>query len=406
MQPLSNVRVVDLTHVIAGPFCTYQLAVMGADVIKVEPPGNPDMSRMDGGNTEDCKRGMGSMFQTQSANKRAIAIDFRKEEGRKIVLKLIETADVLVENYRPGALDNLGLGYDAVKNIKPDLIYCSLTGFGQTGPLAERTAYDNVIQAMSGLMASTGDIDNAPIKVGPPVLDYGTGIQGAFAIAAALYQRTFSGKGQRIDIAMLDAAIMLSSTNFTHLTSAGEMLRPSGNSSTYNPGYGCYDTEDGLLVIGAWTSVQLENMWQVFGEKEIAKRVRKLRPWEYAEYFEADRKRLSEIAKTATADEWEQRLNDVKVPAARVRNTKEAAEHPQLKNRGVFQPVTLDGNRHDFPTAAFTFQEDGPALNNPPPTFAQHTQDILEELGYEKTNIQKLEEIGAIATASPAANFN
>jgi len=365
VQPLSNVRVIDLTHVIAGPFCTYQLAVMGADVIKIEPPRNPDMSRMDGGNTEECKRGMGSMFQAQSANKRAIAVDISKEEGRDLVLDLVKTADVLVENYRPGALEKLGLGYDVVKDIKSDLIYCSLTGFGQSGPLAGRTAYD----------------------------------KGAFAITAALYQRTFSGKGQRIDIAMLDAAIMLSSTNFTHLQATGEVLKPSGNSSTYNPGYGCYETQDGLLVIGAWTSVQLENMWQVFGDKEIGQRVGKLRPWEYSEYFEADTKRLSQIAKTATADEWERRLNNARVPAARVRTTKEAAEHPHLSNRGVFQTVSMDGDCHHYPTAAFTFEENGPAISNPPPTFAQHTRDILEELGYKNTRIKKLEEIGAIATS-------
>lgn len=388
MQALADIKVLDLTHVIAGPFCTFQLGVMGADVIKIEPPGKPDMCRMDGGRKADSKQGMGSMYQTQGANKRALAVDIKTIEGRDIVLKIAESADVLVENYRPGALKKLGLGYEEVRKINPGIVYCSLTGFGQTGPLSSRTAYDNVIQAMSGLMASTGTEENAPIKVGPPVLDYGTGIQGAFAIVSALYQRTHTGEGQRIDLSMLDAAIMLSATNFSHLQASGNVPPLSGNSSPYNAGYGCYQTKDGLIVIGAWTGAQLADMWQVLGDLEISNRVRNQRPWEFAEFFASDSTRLTEIALTDTADNWEIRLNAATVPAARVRDVAEAASHPHLQHRGLFQSAAVQGKKWQFPTAAFTYETDGPSIRSAPPAVGEHTQEVLQEAGYSSEEIQ------------------
>ena len=224
MQAFNDIRVIDLTHVIAGPFCTYQLAVMGADVIKIEPPQNPDMSRTSGVPLSDEDgANLCSDFTAQNANKRALCIDLKRDEGKAILRRLIADADVFVENYRSGAMTKIGFDYAAVKALCADIIYCSITGFGQTGPLAERTAYDNVIQAYSGLMSATGDAQNAPLKVGPPVLDYGTGIQAAFAIAAALYQRAKNGEGQRIDVAMLDAAIMLMSSHVTRYQHAGEL---------------------------------------------------------------------------------------------------------------------------------------------------------------------------------------
>ena len=230
MKAFEGYRVLDLTHVLSGPFCTYQLAVLGADVIKIEPPGDPDMMRAEGASEVLNRQGMGTMFQSQGANKRALSLNLRSEVGRDIFKRLVAGADVVVQNYRAGAFPALGLGYDELAALNPSLIYCSITGFGQTGPKAGHTAFDNVIQARSGLMATTGTLDSAPVGVGAPVLDYGTGAQAAFAIAAALLRRERTGKGQRLDVSMLDASMVLMSSAVVTSEVSGRAPVPHGNS--------------------------------------------------------------------------------------------------------------------------------------------------------------------------------
>ena len=195
MRPFEGIRVIDATHVLAGPFATYQLAVLGADVIKVEHPDDPDQSRVNGSDGELNRRNMGTAFLTQASNKRSITLDLKQEQDRRILKKLVATADVFVENYRPGAFESLGLGYDALAAINPRLIYASFSAFGQNGPRGSQTAYDHVIQAVSGIMAMTGTPKANPIKFGSPAVDYATGATGAFALSAALFQRERTGKG-------------------------------------------------------------------------------------------------------------------------------------------------------------------------------------------------------------------
>ena len=230
VKAFEGYRVLDLTHVLAGPFCTYQLAVLGAEVIKIEPPGEPDMVRAEGASEVLNRQGMGIMFQSQGANKRALSLNLKCEAGRAIFRRLVAVADVVVENYRAGAFPSLGLGYEDLASLNPSLIYCSITGFGQTGPKAGHTAFDNVIQARSGLMATTGTVDTAPVRVGAPVLDYGTGAQAAFAIAAALLRRERTGQGQRLDVSMLDAALVLMASAVATSEASGEPPVPHGNS--------------------------------------------------------------------------------------------------------------------------------------------------------------------------------
>src|SRR5881398_3384521 len=194
MRPFEGIKILDCTHVLAGPFAAYQLAVLGADVIKVDDPNDPDQSRSSGTDAELNRRQMGTGFLTQASNKRAITLDLKTERGREILKKLVATADVFVENYRPGAFEALGLGYEALAAINPRLIYASFSAFGQSGPRREQTAYDHVIQASSGIMAMTGTKDVHPVKLGSPVIDYATGTTGAFALAAALFQRQRTGK--------------------------------------------------------------------------------------------------------------------------------------------------------------------------------------------------------------------
>ncbi len=210
-RPFEGIRVIDVTHVLAGPFAAYQLAVLGADVIKVDHPDDPDQSRVSGTDKALNRKNMGTGFLTQASNKRSIALDLKKEGDREVLKKLVATADVFVENFRPGAFDAIGLGYEDLSKINPRLIYASFSAFGQKGPRGQQTAYDHVIQATSGIMAMTGTKDVHPVKFGSPAVDYATGMTGAFALSAALFQREKTGRGQRIDMAMLDVAMVLMS---------------------------------------------------------------------------------------------------------------------------------------------------------------------------------------------------
>ena len=228
-RPFEGIRVIDVTHVLAGPFAAYQLAVLGADVIKVEHPDDPDQSRGSGTDKALNRRNMGTAFLTQASNKRSIALDLKQAGDREVLKKLVATADVFVENYRPGAFEALGLGYEALAAINPRLIYASFSAFGQHGPRGGQTAYDHVIQATSGIMAMTGTKDVHPVKLGSPAVDYATGMTGAFALSAALFQRERTGRGQRIDMAMLDVAMILMSSHLTGYLRNGVHPKPHGN---------------------------------------------------------------------------------------------------------------------------------------------------------------------------------
>ena len=395
MSGSSDIRVIDLTHVIAGPFCTYQLAVMGADVIKVEVPDRPDMVRAKTAEFPDGELGLAPNFIAQNANKRSIAIDLKSEQGKAILLKMLRDADVLVENYRSGAMHQLGLGYDHIKDINPGIVYCSMTGFGQTGPKGGHTAYDNVIQAFSGLMASNGDDQTSPIKVGPPILDYGTGIQAAFAIVCALYARKNTGMGQYIDIAMVDAAMMLMSSNITYFQQNNQLLPLTGNWSYSNAGYACYETADGKLMIGAYTGVQYADMWAVLGDGDYGEQFRHQQPPGMKQTLTEDIERIQTLLMENTAEYWEDQFNAHKVPAARVRTIDEALAEPQVNHRSVMQKPA-QGDSGPYPTAAFSFKHDGPGLKRSPPRFAQHSTEILEEFGFSGDEIENYVQSGAI----------
>src|SRR4029079_7076267 len=247
MRPFEGIRVIDVTHVLAGPFAAYQLAILGHDVIKREHTEYPDQSRGAGTDKALNKRGMGTSFLTQASNKRSITLDLKQARDRDILKKLVATADVFVENYRPGAFDALGLGYDSLAAINPRLIYASFSAFGQSGPRGEQTAYDHVIQATSGIMAMTGTKDVHPVKLGSPVVDYSTGMTGAFALSAALCQRERTGRGQRIDMAMLDVAMILMSSLLTGYLRNGTHPKPHGNRH-HHASNGAFQTKDGLLM--------------------------------------------------------------------------------------------------------------------------------------------------------------
>ena len=399
MQAFDGIRVLDLTHVLAGPFSTYQLAVLGADVIKIEPVGAPDMNREVGVVDALSDAGMGSHFQSQAANKRAMTLNLKCEKGRKIFRALARDADVVVENFRAGAMERLGLGYEDLRAIRPDIVYCSITGFGHTGPKRGHGAFDNVIQAFSGMMSATGRPDEPPVMVGPPVADYGTGAQAAFAIAAALLRRERTGEGQRIDVSMLDSVLAMMACWVLNTSLTGEPPARTGNGRNLFAAYGCYDAADAQLMIGAATGRQNARMWRALGRDDLAREVEGLRMRDLSERRVRDAAILAEIIRTRTAGEWETLLNEAGVPAARVRSLDEALASEQVASRGVLGEYTcahLPEARPRAAVAGFGCSADGPALRWGPPEPGRHTAEILADLGHRPEDIAALAREGVI----------
>src|SRR3974377_1090607 len=281
MRPFEGIRVIDVTHVLAGPFATYQLAVLGADVIKVEHPDDPDQSRGVGSDKDLNRRKMGTSFLTQASNKRSITLDLKQEKDRDILNKRVATADIFVENYRPGAFEALGLGYEALAAINPRLIYASFSAFGQEGPGGTQTAYDHVIQATSGIMAMTGTKDVHPIKLGSPVIDYATGTTGAFALAAALFQRERTGRGQHIDMESLAVAMILMGSHLTGYLHNGAHPKPHGNSHPHATN-AAYTAKDGIVMLGASNLRKQNRLWTVLGRPDMIKKTNDERDADHA----------------------------------------------------------------------------------------------------------------------------
>jgi crotonobetainyl-CoA:carnitine CoA-transferase CaiB-like acyl-CoA transferase len=397
MRPFEGVKILDCTHVLAGPFAAYQLAVLGADVIKVEDPNEPDQSRETGADHALNRALMGTSFLTQGSNKRSIAIDLKTEGGRAVLKRLVsDWADVLVENYRPGAFKALGLGYEDLSPLNPALVYASMTAFGQEGPRGSQTAYDHAIQATSGITASTGTEESGPIKVGAPVIDYATGTTGAFALAAALYQRLRTGRGQYIDMAMLDVALVLQSTHITDYFHNGHRPRRAGNRMRY-PETSMQQASDGLVQLAASNRRQHRRFYTAIGEPDEA--ARSSLDERHARYDEKQAL-IARRMKEKTAQEWEDDLQSVHVPATRVRELPETLQDPQVKYRrvlhrhedvpGVGRPVTV-------PLTAFRFAHGGASIERPPPRLGEHTDEVLGLVGYSPEQISELRRLRAVA---------
>ena len=384
-RPFEGIRIIDITHVLAGPFAAYQLAVLGADVIKVEHPDEPDQSRETGTDRTLNRQNMGTSFLTQGSNKKSITLDLKTEAGREILKKLVARADVLVENYRPGAFEVLGLGYEALSKINPRLIYCSISAFGQDGVRREQTAYDHVIQATSGIMASTGTEEVDPIKIGAPAVDYAIGTMGAFALASALFQRERTGKGQHIDLAMLGVAMMMQASLMTGYFRNGSEPKPHGNKQPFATN-SAYDAKEGMVMIGASNIRQQARFWRAVERTDMIKTDNEAR----VDDREREAEIIADIIKTKTADEWEVYFQTRHVPAARVRTMAEALADPHFTGCRVFHKFDsvagIDGPV-GVPLAAFKFAHGGPSIEHPPHEMGEDTDAVLAEHGYSAEEI-------------------
>lgn len=386
MSALKNTKVIDVTHVLAGPFCTYQLALLGADVLKIESPTEPDCARGRGPDDVANAAGLGLNYQVQGGNKRALALDLADPEGRDIFLTLVRDADVLVENYATGALAKLGLDYHVLSDINPALVHCSLSGYGDTGPEAETGAYDNVIQATSGTIGQCGGR-----KPGVSFIDYSTGYSAAFAVTSALLQRVQTGRGCHISVSMLEVAMQMMSPE------VAAAQHPSDTKRSKEAGIMTYQTLDGRLTLGVFRPLQYRKFATVLADMGTAvPLLDKIRTWQNVWSIPSETKaRLEEIFRTQSSAFWVQRLRAADLPAEPVKTLSEAAQSPQLSARTYFRPNPKDA-KATLPLTAFRMSEGGPALSSAPPRHGEHSADVLREIGLNEDQIEALFEKGVV----------
>ena len=392
---LDGIRVVDFSHVHAGPLCAYQLALMGADVVKVESPAGGDQMRA------GHPQGLPPVFLGQNANKRSLAIDLKAPAGLKAVHALVATADVVLHNMRPGTPDRLGIGYDALKAIKPGLVYCAISGYGQTGPASNRPAYDHLIQGESGMFMATGT-EEQPVRVGFAVADAGTAVIASSAVNAALLRRERTGEGAFIDVSMLESCMALMGLNYYNYLATGRVRRRVGPNPLAQQGSaGTFVTSDGTLLVNAQTRRLFERMAKALGREDILQDERFATDAAALENRAALRQVFGEHFRTNTAAHWDALLTAAGVPCGQLKGPEEVVANPQLAHRGTLAeldgvPGTADGKLR-FVGAGFTVDAAPAAPQRPPPGLGEHGAEILAELGYDDAAIAELRTQGVLA---------
>ena len=400
-QAFAGVRIVDFSQVFAGPFATMQLGLLGADVIKIEEPGAGDQCRGIGADNDIGQAGMPPFFLAMNANKRSLTLDLKHPRAFEVVARLVKNADVVVQNFRPGVIDRLGFGYEAMKAIKPDLIYCSVSGYGQTGPSSKAPAYDGAIQAVSGMMSVTGYPENGPTRVGFTVVDLGTAVMAAFAIAGALYRKATTGEGQHLDVSMLDTSLALMAPLVSGYLNVGTVPALVGNGSVVRlPTTGSFETEGGGgILLSAMTDKQWAGIVKAIERPDLGADPRFATVDGRREHYDTIRPELAKSFAKNTAHHWEKRLNEEGVPGSAIRTIAEVVTHPQVAHRATIGRVSgAAGVDREIGLVAsgFTAGADGPAITTPPTGKGEHTDEILREAGYSAEEIAALRAEGAL----------
>ncbi|HYZ22575.1 MAG TPA: CaiB/BaiF CoA-transferase family protein [Rhodopila sp.] len=395
-RPFEGVRVLDFTQVLAGPYASYQLALLGADVTKVERRGGEDMRRTPL-SREWAARNMASAFVAVNGNKKSLTLDLQKPAAREIVLKLAAQADVVMENFRAGVMDRLGLGYEVLSAVNPKLIYCAVSGFGQTGPYSNEAGYDGKIQAMSGIMAITGHPEMGPTRAGFAVCDVLSGATAAFAVSSALFQRTNTGKGQFIDVSMLEASLAFLTTQVADFTVAGHRQEQAGNQAiSRKVTANLFRAKDSYLLLAVNDDKQYRALMTAIGRADTLEDPRFADWFTRKEHEAALRGIIEDALAAADSKTWERRLNDAGAPCASVWKIEEIIDHPQITARSVLQTVDSPYGRLRLMGSGFQMAHGSGRLDRLAPEVGADTDAILQALGYDEAAIAGLRAEGVI----------
>jgi crotonobetainyl-CoA:carnitine CoA-transferase CaiB-like acyl-CoA transferase len=389
-RPFEGVKILDFTQVLAGPYASYQLALLGADVIKVERREGEDMRRTPL-SREWAERGLAPAFQAINGNKRSLTLDLSKPEAIAIIRKLAGQVDVVMENFRPGVMDKLCIGYEALSAINPKLIYCAVSGFGQTGPDRLRPGYDGKMQALSGIMAITGHPETGPTRAGFAVCDVLSGSTAAFAVSSALYQRGHTGKGQLVDVSMLEATLAFLSGQIADWSVAGHRQQLSGNQAvSRKTTANLFKAGDGYILLAVNNEKQYRALMSALGREDTLADPR------FADWFSRNenepalRAIIEEALAARNAREWETILEDAGAPCASIWKIEEIIDHPQVKARGAIQEIDTPYGRLRFAGSGFQLAHGGGRLDRMAPELGADTDTVLGELGYDAAAIASL----------------
>jgi crotonobetainyl-CoA:carnitine CoA-transferase CaiB-like acyl-CoA transferase len=387
-QPLEGILVLDLTQVMAGPFCTMLLGDLGADVIKIEPP-EGDLSRRMGGARLRLNGEDNAPFLALNRNKRSVVLDLKSEDDRRRLLEMVASADVMVESFRPGVVTRLGVDYDAVSSLNPGIVYASISGFGQTGPYADRPGFDLIAQGMAGVLSVTGEREGPPVKCGIPIADLAAGLFAANGIMAALLARTRTREGQYVETSLFEAALALSVWESTEYWATGEAPKPCGSAHRLNAPYQALRTADGYITVAALTSAQWMKLCRVIGRADLADDAR----------FASNEARMSNLPElvdalesalaAAPTDTWIDRLLAEGVPAGPIHDYHQVFEDPHTAARGMVEEIehAVEGV---IRTLGFPLKMSATPsrVRRAPPLLGEHTAEVLGEFATRTRNAQ------------------
>jgi crotonobetainyl-CoA:carnitine CoA-transferase CaiB-like acyl-CoA transferase len=395
-RPFEDVRILDFTQVFAGPLASYQLSLLGADVIKVERPGGEDM-RSTPRRADQIGHETAPGWIAINANKRNIALDLKNPTAVAIIKRLAADADVVMENFRPGVMDRLGIGYDDLSAINPKLIYCCVSGFGREGPMRNEPSYDGKIQAMSGIMSVTGFEGMEPMRAGFAVCDATAGITAAFGVASALFQRSHTGKGQLVDVAMYDSALTAQAPGVADYTIAGTKHKPFGNRAiSGRPTADLFPVKDGHILLAVNSEKQFECLMRGIGREDALADPRFADWATRLENEEALVAIINEAFAEADAATWEARLIEAGAPCAQIQTVPEAVNHPQLEHRDYMQTVEGPNGPITLATTGFQLAHGNASLDRGFARIGEHAEDVLGEAGFSAEEITAFRDQGII----------